>query len=299
MKEIQLAQVDLNLLVVLRELLATGSVKEAAVRVGRTASAVSHALRRLRETFGEPLFVRDGQRLVPTAFARGLAEPLERVLGEVSLLLERRANFNPRELVRTFSVGTTDYAQLVVLPRLLERLGHEAPGVTVTCVTPGNTVDALVRERSLDVALGSNFQPLPGLVVQKLYDERLVAVARRGTGPLDLETYLERKHVLVTPRGMPGSLVDTELERRGLRRQVVLRTPHFLVALHLVATSDLVTTVPARVVEVTAAQLPLEQHPLPVDLEPLLVGLLYSEVYRYAPAQIWFRGLVGEVCLQR
>jgi DNA-binding transcriptional LysR family regulator len=292
----QLNEVDLNLLVVLRALLETESVRATGQRLKKTPSAISHSLRRLREIFDDPLFVRDGQRVVATPFAQGLAAPLEESLGRLGLLLERRPRFSPGSVRRSFEVGTTDYVQLVMLPRVLERLLNEAPEVSIRCRSPGEHVDALVRDRTLDLAIGSNFQPLAGLMRSHLYNEELVAVRKKvpRQQPLTMETYLAADHVLVSPRGQTGSMIDSALGTRGLKRKVRLTTPHFLVALHLVARGGLMTTLPSRVARALGKTLPIVLDALPFPTAPFEVSLLYSEVYRFDPMHLWFRTLIKE-----
>lgn len=298
MSQVQLRDLDLNLLLVLERLLAEQSVQRAARRLGRTPSAVSHSLRRLRELVGDPLFVREGPRLVPTPRAQRLAEPLARVLGEIEVFLTRdEASVDPATLQRRFVVGAADYAQVVVLPALLSRLAHEAPRVTLTVLQVGDDVDALVRERQLDLALGAGFRELPGLLSQRYFDDRLVVVTRRRPRPRapTLAQYLEARHVLVTPRGLPGGLVDDELGRRGLSRHVVLRTPTFAAAAFLVAGSELLVTMPERAATALAGQLPLSVHELPLALPPVRFGVVFSEVYRLDPEHVWLRQLVASV----
>lgn len=296
MSQVQLRDIDLNLLLVLERLLTEQSVQRAARRLGRTPSAVSHSLRRLRELLGDPLFVREGPRLVPTPRAQRLAEPLARVLGEIEVFLARdEAAVDPARLRRSFVLGAADYAQVVVLPALLEQLEREAPQVTLTVLQVGDDVDALVRERRLDLALGAGFRELPGLMSQRYFEDRLVVARRRiarARAPT-LSSYLEARHVLVTPRGLPGGLVDDELARRALARHVVLRTPTFAAAAVLVAGSDLWVTMPERAAQALAARLPLSIHELPLSVPPVRFGMIFSEVYRLDPEHVWLRQLVA------
>lgn len=299
MNSVQLRSLDLNLLVVLHQLLRSESATKAAERLGLTPSAVSHALRRLRDELGDPLFVREGHKLVPTARASALADPLQRVLGEIERLLAGDAPLEPATLARTFTIGATDYAQLVLLPRLLGRLAEEAPKVELQILSPGNAVDALVRERHLDLALGTFFSPLPGLYSSHLFEERFVVLARRGhpllRRGLNLERYAAADHVLVAPRATPGSVVDRALATQQLERRVVVRTPHFAVAAHLVAESDALATVPERAAAVLAPPFDLVVREPPLEVPGFRFGVLYGELDRYDPAHTWFRGLLAEV----
>jgi DNA-binding transcriptional LysR family regulator len=296
MNRVHLRDVDLNLLHVLQALLLERSAQRAAKRLRLTPSAVSHALRRLRETFGDPLFVREGHRLVPTPRAERLGEPLQRVLGEIAGLLADDAPVDPSTLTRTFVLGAADYGQLVVLPALLARLAEAAPGVTVEVRQPGAAIDAETRDRQLDLSVGASFEELSGLVLTRYFADALVVVAPRRAAAPTLKRYLEARHVLVAPRGQPGSIVDRALAARGLARRVVLQVQSFSSAALLVAEADgLVTTMPAAAARALARQLPLGLHPVPVETPPIAFGAIFSEVYRFDPAHTWFRGLVAEV----
>ena len=122
---------DLNLLVALDALLATRSVTRAAERAGVTQSAMSRTLARLREAFGDPLFVRAGRTLVPTERAAGLAEPLVALLAEAQALLTRGAPFSPATARRELTLHAADLATSLIMPALVARLAREAPGVDV------------------------------------------------------------------------------------------------------------------------------------------------------------------------
>jgi DNA-binding transcriptional LysR family regulator len=295
MNPVHLRDLDLNLLRVLHRLLLERSARRAAEHLGLTPSAVSHALRRLREAFDDPLFVREGHRLVPTPRAERLGEPLERVLAEIEGLLAHDAPVDPARLSRRFVIGAADYGQMVVLPRLLARLKAEAPGVSLSVVQPGSAIDVDARERRIDLAVGASFQELAGLVLTRYFTDRLVVVTRRRAVRPTLERYLAARHVLVSPRGQPGSIVDTALAARGLSRTVIFTSPTFATAALLVADGALITTMPERAAEALAARLPLALHPLPLETPAIAFGAIFSEVYRFDPVHTWFRGLVAEV----
>ena len=174
-----LSAIDLNLLVILQDLLVTRSLTQTARRVGRTQPAVSHSLKRLRTLFDDELLVRSGKGMVLTSRAEGLVAPLDEALGRLDDVLSARGHFVPERLERRFTLGSTDFADLVVLPELLPRLIDVAPLVEVTTMSSGDAVERRVQEGSLDIALGVGFRALSGLMIQPLYEERLVCVVRR------------------------------------------------------------------------------------------------------------------------
>ena len=292
----QLSEVDLNLLVVLESLLQTCSVTVTARQLGRTQSGVSHALRRLRELFGDELFVRVGANLVPTARAQELAAPLKELVRDTQRLLGSRGTFEPQRLQRTFTIATSDLGEIVVLPRLLTLLAQQAPGVTLNVLFVGGQVDGMVQSGQVDLAWGASFQPLAGLMAQTLFEERNVCVVRKGHPRLDrkltLEDFVREPQVAVSPRGLVRDIVDEALERQGHQRRVVLRLPHFVTAPLVVAASDLLLVAPSRVAVALAAVAPLQILEPPLPLPNFSFTQAYGEMHRKDPAHQWLRAQV-------
>ena len=300
MKAVHLASVDLNLLVVLRELLRARSTTIAARRLGRTQSAVSHALQRLRVLLDDDLFVRVGAGLRPTVAAEALAPAVADILGRAEALLSGSSSaFDPRSLARTFVLGTTDYAELLLLPSLLARLRVEAPQVDLVTVFLGDDIERAIQARDVDLAIATRFRVVSGIVEEYIADQDMCVVVRNGhpatRGRLDAKTYASFDHALVTPRGLPGSAVDSALEALGLRRRVVLRLPHFVVAALVVAESDLVVTQPRSFAHHMAKRSPLAVLPLPIAIAPFRFSIGYSAAVQADPAHAWFRKLFLDV----
>ncbi|KYF51669.1 hypothetical protein BE08_30860 [Sorangium cellulosum] len=299
-RRVRLASVDLNLLVVLDELLRSQSTVVAAKRLGRAQSSVSHALGRLREVFGDPLFVRTGAALRPTSFAEELAAPLRTQLDSLEQLLDQAAGVEPSRLERTFTISAPDWAVIMVVPPLVARLRREAPGVDVVLRSFRMDVDRAVQSGEIDVALAVRFQPLAGLVAQRLMEQPFVCVARRDhprVGErITLDAYAAAGHVLVTPYELPGSPLDDELARRGHRRRVVLRMPHFTAALFVVAQTDLIATLPSSFVHATAPLLDLRVIEPPLAIPPFPFSCLFSATRQKDPAHAWLRRCISEIC---
>ncbi|WP_437938975.1 LysR family transcriptional regulator [Sorangium sp. So ce341] len=296
----RLASLDLNLLVVLDELLRSQSTVVAAKRLGRAQSSVSHALGRLREVFGDPLFVRTGTALRPTSFAEELAAPLRAQLDALEQLLEPTAGVEPSRLERTFTLSAPDWAVVLMLPPLMARLRREAPGVDVVLRSFRMDVDRAVQSGEIDVALGVRFQPLSGLVMQRLLEEPFACIARRDHPDLGeritLDAYAAAAHVLVAPYELPGSPLDDELARLGHRRRVVLRVPHFSAAPFVVAQTDLIATLPSSFVHATAPLLRLRVFEPPLAIPPFSFSCLFSATRQKDPAHVWLRRCISEIC---
>jgi DNA-binding transcriptional LysR family regulator len=299
MRNVHLASVDLNLLVILDELLRSKSTVAAAQRLGKPQSTVSHALGKLREVFGDPLFVRVGNGLVPTTFAEGIELQLRETLGSLEQIILQHNSFDPAKLERRFTISAADYTEAILIPRLLRRIQQCAPNVDVFIRYTGAEQDRMAQSGEVDLALGTNFQPLSGLLMQKFFIDPYVSVVRKGNSlareHISVEEYVAAEHALVVPRGTPGSVVDDVLERLGLRRRIVFRSPHFMAACLVVAQSDLICTLPECFVRLASRLLPLHMMPHPLELPPVSLAIVYAVNRQHDPAHAWFRRCLLDV----
>ena len=300
MNRSHLASVDLNLLVVLDALLHEGSATRAARRLARTQSAISHSLAKLRDTFGDPLFVRVGATLKPTPRAEALRAPLADVLhGAVGLLTEEQS-FDPARLERVFNVGTSDLLENSAFPILLAKLEQAAPKVSVHTRMTAVDIERALQLRDVDVAYATRLFSEAGLVTEPLFEDKLELVIRRGHPALrraiDLDTYCSFGHIFVAPRGQPGGPVDDALAQRGRQRRIVMRTASFTASLRVVAATDLVVALPSRY----ARQAPksLVTRPLPLPELRHVFRLAWSAALDADPAHRWFRGVLRASILE-
>lgn len=289
-------ELDLNLVRVLARLLETGSVTEAARRLGRTQSAVSHSLAVLRRSLGDPLFVRVGSRLSPTPRARALEQPLKSVLETLAATLAPGA-FEPRTLERTFRLLLSDYLQATLLPGLLEGVQAEAPGVRLDVSFRSDAVEANLVEVAagrLDVAVGPVMGAPSGVVRQRLFTDVNVCALRRRHPALSrwtARTFAELPHVQVSARGMADDFVDQALAERGLRRRVVLRLPQFASAPAVLQQGDAVAVVPGRLAALWKRDLAVIAPPLP--LPEFSMAQYFPETQRKDAAHLWLRRLIA------
>jgi DNA-binding transcriptional LysR family regulator len=306
MHDVHLASVDLNLLVALDALLETRSVTKAAAKVGITQSAMSHALARVRELVGDELLVRGSGKdgMVATSRADELAGPLRRVMEDIARTLSPPRPFDPGTAKLRVTIGTSDYGELVLLPRLVARLAREAPGVELRSLTAGDDPAGPLASREMDLVIApvrSLVDDRPGLVARRLFDERFVCVMRKAhplaDKPLTLRRFAAARHALISPRGREGGFVDDALARAGLARRVVVAVPHFLIAPHLVASADLVLTLAERIARVLAEPLGLVVKPVPAELgvAGFTMSLVWHQRTQDDPAMKWVRDVLVEV----
>jgi DNA-binding transcriptional LysR family regulator len=294
-------RLDVALLRVLDALLRTESTVRAARALHVTQSAVSHALRRLRDVLGDPLFVVVGRKLVATERARALGPAVAEALAAVDRVLATGDAFDPRALRATFRIVAADNSELIVLPRLLDTLAVEAPGVDLLTLTVGDALEDVLEQGDADLAIAARFRERAGLLHRALFDDVFVCALRADAGiaRMTLRRFVAARHVLVSPRGLPGGFVDDHLAARGESRRVVLRTPSFQTALALAARTDLVVTLPRRVAEEYARTTPLLLLAPPIELPALRVGLLFPASRRADVAHRWLRERIATLFAPR
>jgi DNA-binding transcriptional LysR family regulator len=287
---------DLDLLRAFATLHHERHLSRAAIRIGLSQPAMSRVLGRLRVAFGDPLFVRTPRGMLPTSRADELAPQVLAVLDAAGKLIRPTA-FDPLTLARTFTIGVSDFFDAVLIPRLVEILAREAPGVAITTRPPADDIgDALAGGR-IDLLLGVREGVPAEAQITKLYDETFVCAVRRDhprVGKrLSLERFVAERHLLIAPGGNPGSRVDTALAERGLSRRVVVRVHTFLSAPAIVASSDLILTAPRRVLEPLAKPFALRLLPPPVDVPGFALFAAWHPRVHDDPAHAWFRAALG------
>jgi DNA-binding transcriptional LysR family regulator len=291
----RLAGIDLNLLTALDALLEAQSVTRAARRLGRTQPAVSHALGRLRALLGDELLVRTPRGMQPTPRAHALRPAVRAALEAAEAVLQDAPAFDPARAERAFAVAMLDQTSFLLVPPLAARLAREAPGVRLD-VRPAGPQAGL---EDLDLTIGVLRDRPAGARDEPLFREEFACVLRRGSaaarGRFDLRRYLALPHLLVAPRGLPGSPLDDALARLGERRRVVLTVPHFLVAPYVIAATDLVWTAPARLAR-AFPHLPLAVRALPLGAEGFTVSMRWHARLDADPGLAWLRGLIRAAC---
>jgi len=290
---------DLNLLVTLDVLLAEGSVARAAQRLRLSPSAMSRALARLRETMGDPLLVRAGRKLVPTPRALALRAQVSQLTQEVGMVLRPAEKVDLRQLVRTFTLRTSDGFVENFGPDLIARVSQEAPGVRLRFVPKLDKDSTPLREGSVDVETGVvGAKTGPELRTCALFRDRLMGAVRLshplGKGKVTPARYAAGQHIAVSRRGLEKGPIDEALATLGLEREIVAIVSGFAAALALARGSDLIASVPARHTENLRAG--LHCFPLPVSVPEITVSLLWHPRLEADDAHRWLRGCVREIC---
>jgi DNA-binding transcriptional LysR family regulator len=278
LNETNLSRVDLNLLVLFEAVLAERHVARAGIRLSLSPSAISHGLGRLRRLFNDPLFLKHPKGVVPTERAIALEGPIAEILARAREVLGQATPFDPSTSARRFKVGAPDAVLAVVLPPLLAYVQKTAPNVGLTIRDlprlDWNRVLADLDARTIDLALLPLAKPPARFAARALYKEDFVVAARAGHPYLrkpTLARYCEADHLVVSPSGDPHGLVDDALAKKGMSRRVVLTVPNFMLALAIVADSDILAALPRSLVRRHAArfQLAMSEWPESLGAEPI------------------------------
>lgn len=283
---------DLNLLRVLVVVVEEGTVTKAASRLYVTQPAISAALARLRRAVGEPLFVRQGRLLAPTARGRRIFEAAQPSLRALTESVTHSAPFEAATSERVFRLGLSDDAQCWLLPRLLARFAKVAPRMKLVVLpVQFRTVVEAMSSQGLDLAMTVVDETPTSIAREEMHRARFVCLhdpAQTGLSSRpSLKRYLEQAHVVVSYNGDLRGYVEDAL---GIERRVVCSVPGFAAIGAIVAGTPIVATVPDRVAAQIEAMFPGLRHaPLPFELKSYPNELLWRKSLEHEPAHMWLR----------
>lgn len=289
-------RIDLNLFRVLDAIHVHGGISAAARALHLTQPAVTHALNRLRAQFDDPLFVRQGNRVVPTERTRAMIGEVQLHLKGLQATTQRQAPFSPQTLELSFTVGFRDVLESIAFPPLMQRLAERAPGVRIVSrrVAAGDVERELVAG-TLDLAVDRRLRAGARVTSEHLLDEPLVVAMRRGHAldgrVLRRADYFAAQHVAVSSLGEPIAL-DLLLQQDGRDRELRLVCQHYFGACQVVAASDLLLTLPASYAASLATLLPLSLQPLPLKLKPVPIHAYWLASRHDDASHAWLRDQV-------
>lgn len=289
---------DTKLLRVFDEIRRTRSVSLAAERMGMSQSTMSFCLAKLRELFGDPLFVRTSEGMVPTARARQLEGRVDQALSAMRALLEP-PSFTPRASDRTFRLGMTDISHIVVLSRVLSHLLEAAPGIRVEVLRISDETPALMESGDADMAIGFMPQLDAGFYRQRLFTQDFVCVAAarhpRVRGRLTRADFVREGHIDVPPSTTSQFIVEKALRKARIERRVVLRMPTYLGLAAVIASTELVATVPRLLGEILASQEGLNVFEPPIGIPSYAVNQYWHARFHQDPGHVWLRQRIAEL----
>jgi DNA-binding transcriptional LysR family regulator len=294
------ASLDLNLLPILVALHERGSVSQAAVALGMSQPAVSAALAKLRVHFDDPLFVRGAGGMQPTPRVGALVKSARAILAQIEHAMVPEPDFTPARSTRRITLALSDFGETTLLPRLVARLSQVAPGMALRGLDlPAPQIEAGLASGEIDLAVGH----FPDLRKNQYFQQRLFAEGCAGlmraghplaAERLTLRNYLELRHLSVQSASHAQELIERNLARKRLRRNVVLTMPHFSSVPGLIAQSDLIATVPQALADHQAqhdARLLVVK--LPAEIASAVeVRQHWHRKFHYDARIKWLRGLI-------
>ena len=288
-------RLDFNLLVIFEAIATTGSVSKAAAKLSLSQPAVSHALNRLRDQLDDKLFVRNGQKLVPTARALAMIPTVEKVLREAQDVFSPGA-FDPATDERSFRLASSDYSHLILNPAIIAACRRRAPNVSLHISgIDGRVLDRLA-EGSLDVSFWGLAPPPDPYRSAVLFTEIFVGVVDGAhplaqLGQVSLSDYLAFPHVSVA-FGLAGqNPLDIALGKVNAQRDIRIVSPSFITSLSALRGTDLVAALPSRFTENALAQ-GYARFELPFGPIEYAYYLIWHERSENDPGLIWFRDLI-------
>jgi DNA-binding transcriptional LysR family regulator len=305
-----IARIDLNLLVYLDVLLRERNVTRSAAHLGITQPAMSNGLRRLRTMFNDPLLIRTSEGMTPTERALQLQPIVRDVLAGVELAIEPKGVFSALSANRVIRVMASDYAESTLIPALLTRLAVEAPEVTLDILTPSDVSLEDVEQGRVDMLL-NRFDEMPASFhrAQVWQDDFscLLSVDNPLNEHFDLDGYLDGRHVWVSKTGMGASVgmdpldsrrlgwVDEALKVIGRERRIAVFTRHYQVAALFAEQPDLIATLPSRFAKLQHDNPRVCIHKAPFTIPSFALHMAWSPLLQHNAYHQWIRRLVLEI----
>ena len=291
--------IDIRLLSVFDEIYKTRSVTAAAAALDLGQPAVSVALGKLRQQFGDPLFVRTTQGMEPTPFGEGLVRPVRAALESLDQVMGHRNVFDPASSARTFRICMTDISQLVLLPKLWKTLRQQAPNIHIEILPLTTDIARLLESGEADLALGFMPQLEAGFYQNRLFNQTFVCMVSahhpRIRDELTLQHFATEDHAVISSSGAAPLLIDQEIARLGLKRRITLKIPNFIGAALVVEHTDLIITIPERLGQVLHGRGALRTFPVPFQLPQYEVKQHWHERYHNDPGTRWLRRLIASL----
>jgi DNA-binding transcriptional LysR family regulator len=298
MNVMHVKKLDLNLLLMMDAMLHEQSVSKAAEALGVTQSAMSHALNRLRLYFDDPLFIKTGQTMAPTPKAEALREAVIDVMGTIRQKIQSEIQFNPSTDAREFTICVTDMGELVFVPPLLGLLRKLAPKCSIrTLRVPAEQIEGLLASGEADLALGTYRGAPASLYKQRLFMHGYTTIAhvdnKKIKKRISLAQFEKTPQIVVTLSGKSNTPFDSVLEEKGVKRRILVKTPHFMIVPMLIEQQpDLIATVPSELANVFARYGQIRTVLPPLELPTFAISQYWHPLFHHESALIWLRDLI-------
>jgi DNA-binding transcriptional LysR family regulator len=296
----ELIKKDLNLLLVFSVIWEERNLSKAAERLFLSQSAVSHALKRLRTEFQDPLFVRDSKGVSPTEFAVALAPKVSQLLLRTEEIYSSNSSFDPKTSTRNLVLAAGDYFSVAMLERFVSELAAQAPGVQLI-IRPVVNIFNLDKFETGEIHLAVtaiDIAQKEGFHFQELLRDKISICVRKDhpqiRKKISLDKYLQARHLNVSNFGLDRGVVDQHLESLDRKREVALVTSSFFDAARLLRVTDLVLSAPHQICLGLAKDYNLAVYPVPLEYQPRSISMIWHERTDKDPFHSWVRKLVLE-----
>ncbi|WP_111498337.1 LysR family transcriptional regulator [Marinobacter bohaiensis] len=294
MNSIDRLNLDTRALDVFLAVLDAGSVSAAAVSLGVSQSAVSHTLDRLRQTLGDPLFVKAGRGITPTPYALRTGPHVRQILQELRNL-PLGPPFAPADTHLTLTVAANDYQRDLLLPALSRVLEREAPGIELHVVPSGIPTPDRLRRDLCNLMISPHPPPASDILQQRLLDDRMVVFydPSQRDAPADLNDYLASRHISIVFNTGERLGLDDAMAAQGIHRDAAVTVSNFSGLAAFLRGSDLLASAPARLHQGMMRE--FAQAPLPFNHRPFSLYMLWHQRYQDDPAHRWIRSQLLDV----
>lgn len=292
---VNLRTVDLNLLPIFEAIYVEGSLTHAADTLNMTQPAVSQALKRLREEFDDPLFVRSGRGVAPTAVAESLIEPVGEALVRLRSTFQGTSDFDAEGSNRIFRISAGDVGLAVMAAGLARLLKDSAPDIRVSFRrVDRDHIAHQLATGELDLAIDTGFRKMSGTSTLQLLSQDYVCALRPGhpaaKGAMSLDAFLALRHIAVSSRPSARTPAEAALARSGHRLRSVMRFSNYAPAFGVIRETDYALVAP----RVLAEQAEAACLPLPFACHRLDLALHWRKDREEDAAVAWLRDQIAE-----
>lgn len=292
----------MNLIFVAEALFRHRNVSKSAQELNLSQSAVSHALRRLRDHYHDPLFVRISKGIQPTAFALTIQEEIEILVSAAHSLSQKRESFDPAKASGHITVSTTGYFEIVALTKLIPLLSKEAPNVQIS-VRPslGELPNKELETGLIDLGIAGYYQDLPeGFYRNKLFSDQIATAYRKNRfgkqKSISIEQFYENDHALLTLQGDFKDNLSRVIEGKRRIRHINYGSSSFAATAWLLPQSDILLTAPKMLLKSYQEYFPIDIVPCPVETKTVEMQMVWHALTHKDPLRRWFRERVKEFC---
>lgn len=304
MKEsVKLKNVNLNLLVVLDTILKEKNVTRAAQRLFQTQSATTHSLKKLRELFKDELLVKTPFGMTPTPFMKSIEDDLNNVLAKINDLISKEGDFDPITSERIFTFVTLDYANVTLIPKLLNWISENNSSLKLNIETlPTKNYFDYFRTQKIDLILSPFNEVPPDFSCEKFCESEVVCIMRKkhplAKKEMTLENYLQYGHVAIKP-WFKYYTEHTAATKKDLKRNIKLYLPSPMAIAMNIQDNDFIATVPSTLAKYfLSINDNFVQKPFPLDVGKLILRLVWHSKHDNDPGHQWFRNKVIEFSLE-